>query len=83
VTLEVTESLKKNPLLSDVRRSDHAAFWDQDFPAMMLTDTSEFRNPNYHCRNGTADTVDTLDMKFLADNTRAVVGATVDLLELR
>jgi hypothetical protein len=83
VTLEITEALKSNPLAGDVRRSDHAAFWDQDFPAMMLTDTSEFRNPNYHCRNGTADTVDTLDAQFLTDNTRAVVGSAVDLLELR
>lgn len=83
ITLEITEELKKNPLAGDVRRSDHAAFWDQDFPAMMLTDTSEFRNPNYHCRDGTADTVDTLDMQFLTDNTRAVVGSAVDLLELR
>jgi len=83
VTLEITEALKKNPLAGDVRRSDHAAFWDQDFPALMLTDTSEFRNPNYHCRNGTADTVDTIDTQFLTNNTRVVVGSAVDLLELR
>ncbi|HMR76767.1 MAG TPA: M28 family peptidase [Polyangiaceae bacterium] len=83
VTLEITDSLKSNPLAQDVRRSDHAAFWDQDFPAMLLTDSSEFRNPNYHCRNGTADTVDTLDMAFLTNNTRVVVGSTVDLLELK
>ncbi len=83
VLLEITEALKKNPVISDVRRSDHAAFWDQDFPAMMLTDTSEFRNPNYHCRNGTSDTVDTLDLEFLTNNTRAMAGATADLVELQ
>jgi hypothetical protein len=83
VTLEITDALKSNPLAQDVRRSDHAAFWDQDFPAMLITDTSEFRNPNYHCRNGTADTVDTLDMEFLTNNTRVVVGSAVDLLELK
>jgi hypothetical protein len=81
VLLEITEALKKNPVIGDVRRSDHAAFWDADIPAMMLTDTSEFRNPNYHCYT-TEDTVDTLDLDFLTDNTRAVVGATVDLCEL-
>lgn len=81
VLLEITEQLKKNPLVGDVRRSDHAAFWDADIPAMMLTDTSEFRNPNYHCYTG-EDTVETLDLDFLTDNTRAVVGATVDLCEL-
>jgi hypothetical protein len=82
VLLEITDALKSNPLAGDVRRSDHAAFWDQDIPAMMLTDTSEFRNPNYHCFNGTADTVDTLDMAFVTDNTRAMAGATADLTEL-
>ncbi len=81
VTLEISENLKTSPLAGDIRRSDHAAFWDQGFPAMMVTDTSEFRNPHYHCRNGLADTVDTLDMAFLTDNTRAIVGSVIDLLE--
>ena len=34
--------------LPDVRRSDHAAFWDEGYPAVMLTDTANFRNPHYH-----------------------------------
>lgn len=80
VSLEISATLKSSPLAGDIRRSDHAAFWDQDFPAMMLTDTSEFRNPNYHCRNGLSDTVDTLDLQFLTDNARAVVGSVVDVL---
>lgn len=81
VLLEITEQLKNNPLVDDVRRSDHAAFWEVDIPAMMLTDTSEFRNANYHCYTS-QDTVDTLDLDFLTDNTRVVVGATADLCEL-
>ena len=32
----------------DLRRSDHARFWDANIPALMLTDASEFRNTNYH-----------------------------------
>ncbi|MFT5384263.1 MAG: hypothetical protein ACI81W_001663, partial [Saprospiraceae bacterium] len=32
----------------DLGRSDHAAFWLQAMPALMLTDGSNFRNPNYH-----------------------------------
>jgi Zn-dependent M28 family amino/carboxypeptidase len=82
ISLEITDALKNNPVAGDVQRSDHAAFWQQDFPAMMLTDTSEFRNPNYHCGGG-EDTVATLDLDFLTDNTRAIVGGTVDMLELR
>lgn len=28
--------------------SDHRNFWAKDLPAVMITDTSFFRNPNYH-----------------------------------
>ncbi|MEN8215563.1 MAG: M20/M25/M40 family metallo-hydrolase [Pseudomonadota bacterium] len=43
-------------------RSDHAPFWERKIPALMWTDTSEFRNPNYH---KSTDTPDTLDYSFL------------------
>ncbi len=46
----------------DTRRSDHAAFWKYGYPAVMLTDTANFRNPHYH---RPSDTLDTLDMNFL------------------
>jgi Zn-dependent M28 family amino/carboxypeptidase len=45
-------------------RSDHAVFWEQQIPAVMWTDTSEFRNPNYH---KATDTPDTLDYDFMAE----------------
>src|SRR5262249_17909629 len=44
-------------------RSDHAPFWEAGIPAIMWTDTSEFRNPHYH---QTSDTPDTLDYAFLS-----------------
>jgi hypothetical protein len=53
------------------RRSDHASFWDVGYPAMMLTDTANFRNPNYH---QATDTLATLDLAFATDVTRAIVG---------
>ena len=43
-------------------RSDHAPFWQSRIPAMMWTDTSEFRNPHYH---KASDTPDTLDYDFM------------------
>jgi aminopeptidase YwaD len=46
------------------RRSDHASFWDAGYPAVMLTDTANFRNPHYHRET---DTVATLNLKFLSD----------------
>ncbi len=35
-------------LLPVTRLSDHASFWDRGLPALMITDTSFFRNPHYH-----------------------------------
>ena len=46
-----------------VRRSDHSPFWDQGYNALMVTDTSFMRNPNYHQMS---DTIDTLDLPFFA-----------------
>jgi hypothetical protein len=48
-------------------RSDHAPFWEARLPAIMWTDTSEFRNSHYHM---TSDTPETLDYEFLAQVTR-------------
>jgi Zn-dependent M28 family amino/carboxypeptidase len=45
-------------------RSDHAPFWEKNIPAVMWTDTSEFRNPHYH---QPTDTPDTLDYEFMAE----------------
>ncbi|MBJ6800378.1 M28 family peptidase [Geomonas propionica] len=50
-------------LLPDTRRSDHAPFWDAGYPAIMLTDTTNFRNPHYHLPT---DTVATLNLSFAA-----------------
>lgn len=55
----------------DTRRSDHASFWDEGYPAMLLTDTANFRNPNYH---KATDTFETLDFGFATQVTRLVVG---------
>jgi Zn-dependent M28 family amino/carboxypeptidase len=32
----------------NIRRSDHASYWYYDFPAIMVTDTANYRNRNYH-----------------------------------
>jgi len=50
-------------VLPSTRLSDHASFWDAGWPALMITDTAFFRNPNYHLPS---DTLDTLDFGFMA-----------------
>lgn len=63
-------------LFRDTRRSDHASFWDQGYQAVMLTDTTNFRNPDYH---GPGDTFDTLNLPFAAEVCRAVAALVIDL----
>ncbi|HLO49471.1 MAG TPA: M28 family peptidase [Kamptonema sp.] len=50
-------------IVPDTRRSDHAPFWDRGYPAMMVTDTANMRNPHYH---QASDRIETLDLDFLA-----------------
>jgi hypothetical protein len=57
------------PAVRSFARSDHAVFWYAGIPAVMLTDTANFRNPHYH---RPTDTPDTLDYGRIA----AIVGAT-------
>lgn len=61
-------------LVPDIRRSDNAAFWFHGYPAVMITDTSNFRNWNYH---NVGDKFDTLDYERMA----LVVEGLVRMLE--
>ena len=66
----------KGMVIPAVRLSDHAPFWDLGYPALMITDTSFYRNPNYHV--GT-DTIDTLDIDFMARVCEGVVRGVAGL----
>ena len=44
--------------LPATRLSDHSPFWDAGFPALMVTDTSFLRNPNYHLASDLPETID-------------------------
>lgn len=73
VALRGLSMLEADPMLSGRRRSDHAPFWEANYPALMITDTASFRNSHYHRADG-PDTVETLDHAFAA----AVIAATVN-----
>lgn len=55
------------------RLSDHSPFWDEGFPALMITDTSYMRNPHYHMPT---DTPETLNREFLHKVAEGVLRAT-------
>ena len=56
--------------------SDHVSYREAGFPAVMITDTAFFRNPNYHQET---DTPDTLDYERMADVVSGVSRAVRDL----
>ena len=62
-------------LIPSVRLSDHASFWDKGYKAVMITDTAFFRNPHYHRRS---DTMDTLDFSFMAQLVQSLVQFFLD-----
>jgi aminopeptidase YwaD len=62
--------------MEEVRLSDHSSFWDQGFPALLVTDTAFLRNPNYHLPS---DTIETLDFEFMR---KVAVGVYYSLVEL-
>ena len=53
-------------ILPESRLSDHANFWDQGYPAIMLTDTAFLRNPHYH---GPGDIMANLDFDAMVELT--------------
>lgn len=56
-------------------RSDHAPFWQKKIPAVMWTDTSEFRNPFYH---QPGDKPHTLNYRFLRAVAQALTACVLD-----
>jgi Zn-dependent M28 family amino/carboxypeptidase len=57
--------------IHEIRLSDNSSFWDQAYPALMITDTSFLRNPNYHLAS---DTPDTLDYMRMSDGALGILG---------
>lgn len=64
--------------IHEIRLSDNSSFWDQGYPALMLTDTSFLRNPNYH---QATDTPETLDYPRMTEVTLGVAAAMRKLLK--
>jgi hypothetical protein len=58
--------------------SDHASFWDNGYAALMAIEDEPLRNPNYHT---TRDTLDTLNLDFCAQATRAALATTAILAQ--
>jgi hypothetical protein len=66
----------KGEKMEEVRLSDHVTFWNEGYPALLVTDTSFMRNPNYHLPS---DTIETLDFEFMR---KVAIGVYYSVVEL-
>jgi len=62
--------------MEEGRLSDHSSFWDQGFPALMVTDTAFLRNPHYH---RPSDTMETLNFDFMREVATGIYCSVVEL----
>ena len=71
-------SISSPGIVEGVDFSDHRNYWRYGYPAMMLTDTAYFRNPNYHART---DTIDTLDFEKMALVVEALAWGVLEFFQ--
>jgi len=69
-------SINAPALLPGVDFSDHLSYWREGLPAVMVTDTAFYRNPNYHLPS---DTADTLDYERMAEVVKGLYAAVCSL----
>lgn len=68
-----SEGVAAPATLPGVGWSDQWSFWEQEYPAIMITDTAIFRYPYYHTPLDTLDKVDFQKMARVVDGVRNVV----------
>ena len=66
-------SINAPPFLQGIDFSDHLNYWNEGFPALMVTDTAFFRNSYYH---QAGDTYEKLDYRRMAMVVQSVFAIT-------
>jgi hypothetical protein len=61
--------------IGGVDRSDHVNFWNAEIPALMVSDTAFYRNPNYHRAGDRAATLDFSRMATLTQTLAEAISA--------
>ncbi|MCT2564490.1 M28 family peptidase [Chryseobacterium herbae] len=72
-----TETFTAPKFVKGTDFSDHLNYWKFGYSALMITDTSFFRNKNYH---QTTDTVETLDLPRM---TKVIDGIFLSLIHMK
>ena len=68
-----TEALAAPPSLEGVDFSDHLNYWNEGWPAVLITDTAFYRNDRYHTAADTPDTLDYRRMHEVAEGLETAV----------
>lgn len=63
----LTKTFSGPPALPGIDFSDHLNYWKFGYDALMITDTSFYRNKNYHQKTDTMDTLDIPRMSKVID----------------
>lgn len=69
------ESVTTFGFIPGVNYSDHWSFWQEGYQAIMITDTSFYRNHNYHRQS---DTFDTLNYRSMSQLVEGLLASIVD-----
>lgn len=68
-------SMNTSVLIPGVDLSDHRNYWNESYPALMITDTAFYRNPHYHEAGDTHDKLDYRRMAQVVQGVFAIVQA--------
>lgn len=68
-------SMNAPAIIPGIDFSDHMNYWRQGYNAVMISDTSFYRNPNYHLKS---DTIEKLDFDKMAEAIRGVYFAIIN-----
>jgi len=60
----------ESPAIDELRNSDHAPFWAKGYPALMITDGADLRNPYYHSPE---DKSEHLNFEFMSQIVKATL----------
>ena len=74
----IPTALAKSRVSLGANSSDQWSFWQYGYPGMMVTDTANWRNENYHNPGDTPPTLDYVRMARAVDGLQAVVGSWTD-----
>ena len=76
VSLVKAYSLTSPIIIPGINLSDHQSYWKYNYKAAMITDTSFFRNPNYHQKT---DTIETLDFDKMQEVVKGIYWVVINL----